>query len=109
MIPCYNLAASLPETLESVRRQTRTDWEAIVINDGSSDNTRDVVRDFLGRHRDPRFRYLEQPNRGLPAARNAGSERARGRYIHGEFVTRCLSSHEAPPARCEQCRQAARR
>ena len=81
VIPCYNLGAYLPETLESVRRQTRGDWEAIVVNDGSTDDTADRVKEAFRRYGDPRFRYLEQPNRGLPAARNAGIERARGRYI----------------------------
>lgn len=81
VIPCYNLAAYLPQTLESVRNQTRTDWEAVVVNDGSSDSTREVVRDFLRRRRDGRFRYVEQRNMGLPSARNTGIEHATGQFI----------------------------
>lgn len=81
VIPCYNLGAYLPETLESVHRQTRDDWEAIVVNDGSTDDTATRVEEALRRYGHDRLRYVEQPNRGLPAARNAGIERARGRYI----------------------------
>lgn len=76
IIPAYNLAPYLPETLASLFAQTRRDFEAIVINDGSTDNTDEVLAPLLDR-----IIYIKQPNRGVMAARNAGLQRARGRYI----------------------------
>jgi glycosyltransferase involved in cell wall biosynthesis len=76
IIPAYNLAPYLTETLASLFAQTRRDFEAIVINDGSTDNTDEVLAPFLDR-----IVYIKQPNRGVMAARNAGLQRARGRYI----------------------------
>ncbi|HEY8426405.1 MAG TPA: glycosyltransferase family A protein [Limnochordales bacterium] len=81
VIPCYKLADYLPETLESVLAQTRTDWEAVVVNDGSPDHTPDVVKAFQGKYGTERIRYVEQPNRGLAEARNAGIRLARGSLI----------------------------
>lgn len=79
IIPVYNGAGFICETLESVRRQTFTDWECIVIDDGSTDDTAAVVKSAIAG--DNRFLYAYQPNSGLSAARNAGLERARGEYI----------------------------
>lgn len=76
IIPAYNLAPYLAETLTSLFAQTYHDFEAIVINDGSTDNTDEVLAPFLDR-----IVYIKQPNRGVMAARNAGLQRARGRYI----------------------------
>jgi glycosyltransferase involved in cell wall biosynthesis len=75
VIPSYNSAVWLPETLASVCAQTGVDLETIVVDDGSKDNTREVVATF------PDVRYLHQPNAGVAAARNAGIRAARGRYI----------------------------
>lgn len=80
IIPGYNGAAFLPETLESLARQTLTDWEAIVVDDGSADATRALVRDWP----DPRVRLIENPqNMGPVRTRNRGVAAARGRYIAG--------------------------
>jgi len=77
IIPCYNGARWLSEAIESVLAQTYTDYEIIVVDDGSTDNSADVVRSYP----DNRLRYYYQENRGLPAALNSGIELSRGNYI----------------------------
>ncbi|WP_203308701.1 glycosyltransferase family 2 protein [Sphingomonas beigongshangi] len=80
VIPSYNGEHFLGETLRSIEAQTLTDWEAIVVDDGSSDNTRAMVRGWP----DPRVRLVERAQNGGPVvARNAGVAEARGRYIAG--------------------------
>ena len=79
IIPAYNRARFLPECLESVLAQTFTDWECIIVDDGSTDGTRELVAEYV--RRDSRFRYHWQENAGASAARNAGIERARGEWI----------------------------
>jgi len=78
VIPCYNLGRYLPEAVESVLAQTRTDYELLIVDDGSTDaHTRDTLEALARRG----FQVLRQPNRGLAAARNAGIGRARGAFI----------------------------
>lgn len=77
IIPSYNSAAFLGEAIESVLSQRYSDLELIVIDDGSTDETLDVLRSF----KDPRLLAHRQDNTGLAGARNAGMERARGEYI----------------------------
>lgn len=79
IVPCYNQAEYLPEALESVLKQTFTDWEAIIVNDGSQDNTSEVAGQYVAR--DSRISLIVQENRGVSAARNAGLRRAKGKYI----------------------------
>lgn len=80
VVPCYNLAHYLPEALESVRSQTDPDWECIVVDDGSTDETAAVVSRYA--EQDERISYKRQdPNQGLSATRNAGAALARGHYI----------------------------
>jgi glycosyltransferase involved in cell wall biosynthesis len=79
IIPCYKQAAFLPQAIDSVLAQTLRELECIVVNDGSPDNTRDVVAAYM--LRDSRVRYMEQVNRGVSAARNLGIAEARGRYV----------------------------
>jgi glycosyltransferase involved in cell wall biosynthesis len=79
IIPCYNYAHFLPEALESILAQTYTNWEVLVIDDGSTDATREIVHTF--QQKDSRFKYIYQQNAGQAAARNTGLERARGEYI----------------------------
>jgi glycosyltransferase involved in cell wall biosynthesis len=74
VIPTYNRAHLLPECINSVLDQTFRDFEIIVIDDGSTDNTREVVSAFP-------VIYLWQENQRLPGARNKGSELAQGEYI----------------------------
>lgn len=79
IIPAYNYAHFLPETLKSVRQQSFLHWECIIVDDGSTDNTREVVAGYLAT--DTRFKYIYQKNKGLSAARNTGIKEACGRYL----------------------------
>ncbi len=78
IIPAYNVAPYIGETLDSVLAQTFADYEVIVINDGSPD-TEDLERE-IARFID-RINYLKQENRGASAARNAGLRAARGEFV----------------------------
>jgi glycosyltransferase involved in cell wall biosynthesis len=77
VIPLYNRANIIRATLSSVVSQTVSDFEVIVVDDGSADNPAPLVQS-LG---DPRIRYVRQANSGGGAARNLGIDEARGRYI----------------------------
>jgi glycosyltransferase involved in cell wall biosynthesis len=77
-IPAYNAAATIAAALDSVLAQTRGDFEAIVVDDGSFDATAEIVQPFLA---DSRITLVRQDNRGLARARNAALARARGRYL----------------------------
>lgn len=77
VIPCYNAERFLAETISSALGQTEQDVEVIVVDDGSTDRTRDVVAKFD----DPRVSYIYQENSGPAAARNTGIRAARGEYI----------------------------
>lgn len=79
IIPVYNMQDELPKCLESVVCQTFTDYEVLVINDGSTDNTAQIIQNFKEQH--PHFMCLTQPNQGVAAARNAGLLRAEGTYV----------------------------
>lgn len=79
VVPCYNYAHHLAATLESVRSQVVEDWECIIIDDGSTDRTPQVVEKYVSIDR--RFFYHHQENRGLSAARNAGIAKANGNFI----------------------------
>lgn len=81
VIPCYNQAQYLTEAVESVVAQTYTDWELLIVNDGSTDDTSDVARKLIARYPGKRIVLLEKPNGGLSDARNHGIERAKGTYI----------------------------
>jgi len=78
IIPCYNVAASVLPTLNSVAAQTHRDFEAIAVNDGSTDDTGDVLASFENNFP---CRIVTQENRGLGGARNAGIKVARGTYL----------------------------
>ncbi len=80
VIPTYNRADLVCEALESVAAQTYKDWEIILVDDGSTDNTREAVAPYLTQL-GSRLRYIKQENRGLAAARNTGIWAARGSYI----------------------------
>jgi glycosyltransferase involved in cell wall biosynthesis len=80
IIPAYNAAAFLPDALESVLRQTYQDWEVILVDDGSTDNSRAVVESFLPGFQG-KLHYLYQSNQGQSAARNLGIRNSSGEFI----------------------------
>jgi glycosyltransferase involved in cell wall biosynthesis len=78
IIPSHNRSHLLPRAVASVRRQTYSNWELIVVDDGSTDGTEDVVRAID----DPRISYVRhERNRGACAARNTGFSRASGDFV----------------------------
>ena len=77
--PCYNQAEYLPDALNSVLAQTYTNWECIIVDDGSTDDTRKVVALFC--EKDGRIKYYRTENGGPSAARNFGIQQAQGKYI----------------------------
>lgn len=79
IIPCYNQSQYLDECLESVFKQSYSNWECIIVNDGSEDETENIAKRWLDI--DPRFRYLYKKNGGLSSARNAGIFIAKGGWI----------------------------
>lgn len=79
IVPIYNMERLLPRALRSLRAQTLTDFEAILINDGSKDGSAALCAQAAAE--DARFRFIDQPNGGVAAARNAGLDAARGEYI----------------------------
>ena len=79
IIPCYNYGFVLHETLNSLREQHYNNWEAIIVNDGSTDDTAQVVSTYA--ENDKRFRLINIVNQGVSVARNIGLENSRGQYI----------------------------
>jgi len=79
IIPAYNAEKFIARTLDSVLSQTYRNIEVLVVNDGSTDKTVEIVDSFA--KKDSRVRVLHQPNLGLPAARNCGIRFSRGEYI----------------------------
>jgi glycosyltransferase involved in cell wall biosynthesis len=77
IVPTYNRAHFLAEAIQSVLDQTFQDFEVMVVDDGSTDNTKEVVDRF----QDPRIKYIYRRNRGLSAARNTGIKASIGEYI----------------------------
>lgn len=79
IVPCYNQSHFLNESLQSVLDQTYVDWECIIVNDGSLDNTESIAQQWC--EKDNRFSYLYKENGGLSSARNAGITQSDGEYI----------------------------
>lgn len=80
IIPAYNVGAYLPRALDSVLKQTFADYEVIVVDDGSADDTPKICDDYA--RLDGRICALHQQNAGAPAARNAAIELASGKYLY---------------------------
>jgi glycosyltransferase involved in cell wall biosynthesis len=76
--PLYNSASFIGGTLDSLLRQTYRNWEAVLVDDGSTDETPRAVEPYLA---DERFRYIRQENQGIAAARNAAIRAAAGEWI----------------------------
>lgn len=96
IIPSFNGELHLAQALESVLWQTYTQWEVIIVDDGSADGTASVAREYC--KRDGRFRYERQENRGPAVARNKGIDLARGEFI--QFLD---DDDILTPDRLEEC------
>ena len=79
IVPCYNAGRTIAETLQSVIGQSLSDWEAVILDDGSTDDSATVAEAFA--RRDPRMRLVRRANSGVSATRNAGAAMARGRTL----------------------------
>lgn len=82
IVPVYNVEKYIEATMDSVRCQSRQDWELLLILDGCTDQTPEIIESYCARVRDPRIRVIRQPeNGGAARARNRGLKEAVGRYI----------------------------
>src|SRR6516165_4853362 len=79
IIPAFDAAANIRQTLNSVLAETYQDFEVIVVDDGSSDATGAIVEEYVAG--DTRFHLIRQSNAGVGAARNTAIRKARGKYI----------------------------
>ncbi|MFC9687485.1 glycosyltransferase family 2 protein [Kribbella sp. NPDC056951] len=79
VVPFYNVGEYIGDCLDSIARQTWTDFEAILVDDGSPDDSAVIAKDFCTR--DSRFRIVQQDNAGLGPARNTGVRHAQGEYL----------------------------
>lgn len=79
IVPCYNQAKYLDECLQSLLKQTYSNWECLIVNDGSRDNTEEIA--LIWKAKDPRFIYISKENGGVSSARNLGIEKAVSDYI----------------------------
>lgn len=95
LLPVHNAAATLPNTLRSLHWQTCTDWELVAVDDGSTDDSADILRSS------PKTRLIQQPHRGLVAALNRGLE-----HCTGAYVARLDADDLAHPRRLELQKQA---
>lgn len=104
LLPVWNAAPTLPACLRSVLRSDFPDWECLILDDGSTDASREVAQTFVAR--DGRFRLLAFPHRGLVQTLNAGIEAARGTFLarldaddvqHRHRLTRQLEALAAEP------------
>ena len=105
IMPCYNQAIYLAEALDSVLAQTYTNWECIIVNDGSPDDTAQIASVYL--KRDERIKYLQKKNGGLSSARNRGIELAKSEFIlpldaddliHEKYIETALKAFSDNPA-----------
>ena len=79
IIPCYNIASYIGRAVSSITSQSFENWEIILVNDGSTDNTLDYLKKLAGQ--DSRIQVVSQKNSGVSAARNAGLAKAQGDWI----------------------------
>jgi glycosyltransferase involved in cell wall biosynthesis len=89
IIPCYNQGEYLRDALKSVEHQYFSEWECIIVNDGSSDCTEKIAKEYV--NKDRRFSYIYQENAGLSKARNIGIHKAIGEFILPLDADDCIS------------------
>lgn len=93
IVPVYNREKLLPETLESISNQTYTDWECVLVDDGSTDNSLQLLHNLASK--DFRLKVYSRPEeykKGAPSCRNYGYELATGEYI--QFLTLMTSCYK---------------
>ncbi|MFT5251347.1 MAG: glycosyltransferase involved in cell wall biosynthesis [Flavobacteriales bacterium] len=90
IVPCYNQGNYLDAALQSVLAQTHHNWECIIVNDGSTDDTDVIARNWV--EKDSRFVYFKKDNGGLSSARNLGLENAKGSYIQFLDSDDCIAT-----------------
>ena len=104
IVPCYNQAAVIADTLKSVQRQTYRHWRCIVVDDGSTDDTAQRVQAFV--QKDRRFTYIRKQNGGVASARNLGIRLTGGEYIvpldgddkiHPDYLRRAIRHFRKQP------------
>jgi len=79
IVPCYNHGIYLGECFDSILNQTYKNWECIVIDNGSTDNTKQVTESYV--QKDKRFKYIYTQQKGVSFARNLGIKNSTGKYI----------------------------
>jgi glycosyltransferase involved in cell wall biosynthesis len=79
IVPCYNYGHLLSETLNNILEQSYENWECIIVDDGSIDNTSTIAKEFVDNHK--QFSYVFQKNSGLSSARNTGLKHSKGSFI----------------------------
>ena len=101
IVPVYNRISSLEKCIDSIQNQTWTDWELLLIDDGSTDGSEQLCDIFSSK--DARIRVFHKPNSGVSSARNIGLDHAKG-----EYVMFCDSDDWVEPEWCEQLYLAAK-
>ncbi|GGF38015.1 glycosyltransferase family 2 protein [Echinicola rosea] len=79
IIPTYNYGRFLPQTISNLKTQSYPHWEAIIVDDGSTDKTEEIINEAC--LEDKRFKYIKQENQGVSVARNTGIKAATGQFI----------------------------
>ena len=97
-VPVYNVEAYLRECLDSIMNQTFKDFEVIMVDDGSTDNSFNICQEYVAR--DNRFKLIHQENKGLAGARNTCLK-----YMHGEYITWIDSDDKVKPDYLEKLLQ----
>lgn len=101
ILPCYNQGEFLSDALDSILKQTYPDWEAIIVNDGSTDKTEEIAMKYVAK--DNRIHYYFQHNKGVSAARNNAINNAAGEFIlpldpddilEPTYIEKCLKMFE---------------
>ena len=97
IVPVYNAEARLRSTLEALAAQTFTDFELILVNDGSKDRSPEICREYQSLHPDRKIIVLDGPNQGVSRARNRGLDTA-----HGEWIAFCDADDQPEPCWLER-------
>lgn len=81
IVPVYNVEKYIEKCLQSFEKQTMQDFEIIIVNDGTKDNSEEVIKKYMSTHQNLNIKYLKKENGGLASARNYGVKHATGKYI----------------------------